>query len=123
MRRYAQLTRLAPEQEAEYIRHHERVWPDVLQAIAECAIENYSIFLSNGLLFSYFEYHGSDYEADVRKMAASPAMQRWWKMMDPTLASMPDAKPGQLWSPMREVFHFEGGEVQVATEASAQAES
>jgi len=82
----------------------------VLKLIAECEITNYSIFLSNGFLFSYFEYNGSDYEADMRKMAASTEMQRWWKIMNPTLAAVDSSKPEELWTPMREVFHFEGGE-------------
>jgi len=117
------VTRLVPEQEAEYVRYHEQVWPDVLQTIAECEIENYSIFLSDGFLFSYFEYHGVDYEADMRKMAASPAMQRWWKIMNPTLAPMSGANSGQLWSQMREVFHFEGGEQSEADEMAAKSAS
>ncbi len=123
MQRYAQVTRLVPEQEAEYVRYHEEVWPDVLRIIAECEITNYSIFLSNGFLFSYFEYNGSDYEADMRKMAASPEMQRWWKIMNPTLAAVDASKPDELWSPMREVFHFEGGESQASLEVVAKANS
>ena len=67
-----------------------------------------SIFLRNGVLFAYFEYHGTDYEADMRKMAADPETQRWWKIMDPMQTQMPDALPGEKWSPLREVFHFDG---------------
>jgi len=104
------MTRLVQEQEDDYVRYHKQVWPDVLRAIAACGIENYSIFLSKGFLFSYFEYHGSDYETDMRKMAASPAMQRWWTIMNPTLVPVDEAKPEELWSQMREVFHFEGKE-------------
>ena len=95
------MTRLLPEYENEYVRYHEQVWPKVLETIAECRITNYSIFLSNGFLFSYFEYHGSDYEADMRKMAASTEMQRWWKIMNPTLAAVDSSKPEELWTPMR----------------------
>ena len=101
------MTRLVPEQEVEYVRYHEEVWPDVLRVIAECEIRNYSIFLSNGFLFSYFEYNGSDYEADMRKMAASSEMQRWWRIMNPMQEPMPDAAPSEKWSQMREVFHFD----------------
>jgi L-rhamnose mutarotase len=123
LQRYAQLTQLLPEYEAEYIRYHEQVWPKVLKTIAECEIKNYSIFLNNGLLFSYFEYHGSDYEADMRKMAACPETQRWWVLMNPMQVPTEDAEPGEKWKRMREVFHFDAEErpdlVQDAVKARA----
>ncbi len=108
MRRYAQSIQLRVEDQAEYIRFHADVWPAVLSTIADCGIRNYSIFLRNGILFAYFEYHGSDYEADMRKMAACPETQRWWTIMDRMQKRMDDALPGEKWSPLREVFHFDG---------------
>jgi len=108
LQRYAQLIQLRPEREEDYVREHQAVWPGVLATIAACNIRNYSIFLRNGVLLSYFEYHGKDYEADMRKMAACPETQRWWKIMDPMQFQMIDALPGEKWSPAREVFHFDG---------------
>jgi len=108
MRRYAQVIRLRPEHEAEYIRYHADVWPSVLQTITDCGIRNYSIFLRNGVLFAYFEYHGTDYAADMQKMAADPETQRWWSIMDPMQTQMQDAQPGDKWSELTEVFHFDG---------------
>jgi L-rhamnose mutarotase len=108
MRRYAQVIQLRPEYEAEYIRYHGEVWPAVLKVIADCGIRNYSIFLRSGLLFAYFEYHGSDFDADMQKMAADPDTQRWWAIMDPMQAMMEDAAPQEKWSAMTEVFHFDG---------------
>jgi L-rhamnose mutarotase len=108
MTRYAQVIQLRPEDEAEYIRYHAEVWPSVLNTIAACGIRNYSIFLRNGVLFAYFEYHGEDYAADMVKMAADPETQRWWSIMDPMQHPMHDAQPGEKWSVAREVFHFDG---------------
>lgn len=107
MERRAQIIALKPEHEEEYIRYHEAVWPGVLKTVAECNIRNYTIFLRNGILFAYFEYHGADYEADMRKMAADPETQRWWTIMDPMQAQVADALPGEKWSPLREVFHVD----------------
>jgi len=106
--RYAQIIRLRHDQEQDYIRHHAEVWPAVLQTIADCNIRNYSIFLRNGMLFAYFEYHGTDYTADMRRMAECPDTQRWWKIMDPMQLPAEDAAPGEHWSSLREVFHFAG---------------
>ncbi len=108
MQRYAQIIRLRPEVEAEYIRYHAAVWPSVLQTIADCNIRNYSIFLRDSTLYAYFEYHGADYAADMRKMAADPETQRWWTIMDPMQVPVETAAAGEHWSPLREVFHFDG---------------
>ena len=78
MQRYAQVIQLRPEDEAVYVREHAAVWPSVLATIADCNIRNYSIFLRAGVLFAYFEYHGVDYAADMKKMAACLETQRWW---------------------------------------------
>jgi L-rhamnose mutarotase len=108
VQRYAQIIRLRPEDQAEYVRYHTQVWPAVLQTIADCGIRNYSIFLRNDMLFAYFEYHGSDYAGDMRKMAACPDTQRWWSIMDPMQLPMEDAAGSEKWSLLREVFHFDG---------------
>ena len=105
MKRYAQIIQLNTKDEEKYILYHEKVWPSVLRTIADCNIHNYSIFLRNGLLFAYFEYHGTDYAADMRKMAADPETQRWWKIMDPMQQPLEDATSGEKWSQMQEVFH------------------
>lgn len=107
MRRYAQMIQLRKEDEEEYIRYHAAVWPTVLQTIAECGMKNYSIFLRNGVLFAYFEYHGTDFDADMRKMAADAETQRWWQIMDPMQKPMEDALPGEKWSMATEVFHVD----------------
>jgi L-rhamnose mutarotase len=59
------------------------------------------------MLFAYFEYHGTDYAEDMRKMAADPHTQRWWSITDAMQSPIEDAEPGEKWSVMREVFHFD----------------
>jgi L-rhamnose mutarotase len=108
MKRYGQLVRLKPESRQEYLRHHDAVWPGVLKTIGECNIRNYSIFEYKDLLFAYFEYHGSDFTADMAKMAACPETQRWWALMFPMLEMLPPGKQGERWTDLAEVFHFDG---------------
>jgi L-rhamnose mutarotase len=107
MQRYGMLIHLRPEAEAEYRRYHQEVWPEVLATITSCKIRNYSIFLRDGLLFGYFEYTGEDYVADMRKMAADPATQRWWAIMQPMQEPVAGAAAGQWWVPLDEVFHYD----------------
>lgn len=108
MQRIAQLIRLRPECRDEYIRYHAAVWPGVLATIETCNIRNYSIFLQGDTLFACFEYHGSDYAADMRRMAADPETQRWWAIMDPMQEPLPGSPAGERWTVIPEVFHFEG---------------
>jgi len=111
MRRYAQLIQLRPEFKDEYIRYHEKVWPTVLATIEACNIRNYSIFLHGSLLVAYFEYHGENYEADMKRMAADPETQRWWSIMDPMQQPLPETPEGKWWLEIPEVFHFDGAPV------------
>jgi L-rhamnose mutarotase len=105
MKRYGSVIKLRPEKLAEYKELHENVWPEVLDMIRACNIRNYSIYYKDGYLFSYFEYHGSDYDADMQKMAADPNTQRWWKLTDPCQEPLETRKPGEHWASMEEFFH------------------
>ena len=62
-RRIATVIRLRPEHEVEYRRLHANVWPGVLATLRRVGVRNYSIFLRDGLLFSYLEYSGDDWTA------------------------------------------------------------
>ena len=107
MKRYGMVIGLRPEAEVRYREHHASVWPDVLAMIGECNIRNYSIYLRDGMLFSYFEYVGADFDADMAKMAADPATQRWWALMKPMQTPLADRKPGAWWTEIEEVFHVD----------------
>lgn len=110
VKRYASITGLKADKVQEYKTLHAQAWPAVLKKITECNIHNYSIYLKqiNGkpYLFSYFEYTGDDFNADMKKMAADPTTKKWWQKTDPTQIPLPDAQAkGQIWSSMEEVFH------------------
>ena len=118
MVRYGQIIHFRPEHEAEYIRYHRQVWPSVLRTVADCNIRNYSIFLRNGLLFAYFEYHGHDYGADMQRMAACPHTQEWWTIMDPMQKRVDELyhqKSGRLCV---RCFTFDGGDSLAISESS-----
>lgn len=110
MKRYGMVIGLNEEKLEEYKELHAAVWPDVLKMISECNIRNYSIYLrqlpdGNYYLFSYFEYVGDDYAADMAKMAADPTTQRWWAVCKPCQQPLPDIADGEWWAEMEEVFH------------------
>jgi L-rhamnose mutarotase len=99
--------RLRAEKVDEYKKLHAAVWPGVLATISACNIRNYSIFLREpeNLLFAYWEYHGEDFAADARKMAADATTREWWKLTDPCQIPLESLAAGANWAPMEEVFH------------------
>lgn len=105
MKRYGSVIRVVPEKLEEYKQLHAAAWPGVLKMIHECNIRNYSIYYRDGFLFSYYEYTGEDYEADMTKMAADSETQRWWKVTDPCQQPIETAAKGEWWAGMEEVFH------------------
>lgn len=107
MQRHAQIIHVLPEAEAGYKKYHQAVWPEVLSRITDCNIRNYSIFLRNGILFSYFEYIGSDFDADMAKMAADAKTQEWWAITNPMQKPFEDRRENEWWASMAEVFHLD----------------
>jgi len=110
VQRYGMVIGLKPEKVEYYKKLHADCWPGVLKKIKECHIRNYSIYLKEIeagklYLFSYFEYTGTDFQADMAKMAADPRTQQWWKETDPCQVPIPLHGPKEWWSPMDEVFH------------------
>jgi L-rhamnose mutarotase len=106
MQRIGMVIGVKPEKIEDYKRLHAAVWPEVLAMISACNIRNYSIFLKEpeSLLFSFFEYHGSDYAADMAKMAADPKTQEWWAVCMPCQSPLETRKDGAWWAGMEEVF-------------------
>jgi len=110
--RYGMVIGVKPEKIEYYKKLHAAAWPGVLAKIKESHIRNYSIYLrevekGQYLLFSYFEYTGDDFEADMARMAADPETRRWWKETDPCQTPVPTRGEKEFWSRMDEVFHLD----------------
>lgn len=107
MRRFGQVIKLRPEAEAEYKRIHEQIPTEVENAIREAGIRNYSIYLKDGYLFAYLEYHGPDDEYDERmeRLAQVSNDSGWWGITMPMQDPLPTRAEGEWWADMEEVFH------------------
>jgi L-rhamnose mutarotase len=107
--RYAWVTGLKTDQAARYEDLHRHVWPGVNKMIKACHIRNFSIHerdINGSLyLFAYLEYTGTNFDADMNRMAADPETQRWWKETDPCQTPLPEAAArGKIWSDTKEVY-------------------
>ena len=112
--RVGSLIKLKPEYEERYIILHKHTFPGVLDRLRKSHIRNYSIFLMDGMLFSYYEYRGDEHDRDLAKIGQDPVTQDWWKLTDPMQVPIESRKEGEWWASMDEIFHW--GEKSVPSE-------
>lgn len=60
-----------------YIALHEHIWPEVVELGHRAGLRNYSIHRVGTYLFSYYEYVGDDYEADMAWKNSHEVIKRW----------------------------------------------
>jgi L-rhamnose mutarotase len=93
--RAAFVLRVKPDRVDEYVEAHRRVWPELLAALKEAGIGNYSIFRAGNQVFGYFE--ADDLDAAGAYLAAQPVSARWQDAMAELLEErVPDAGPPAL---------------------------
>lgn len=109
MKRMGTCIRLRPETIMNYKTLHAAVWPDVMAAITRANMRNYSIFIKEPelLMFAYWEYVGSDFDADMTAMAEDMAMQAWWAICGPLQDPFDTRANGEWWAEMDQVFHID----------------
>ena len=108
MKRYGMMIGIRSEHTEAYKKYHAEVWPEVLETIEYCNMRNFTIYHQGEMLFGSYEYHGTDHGADMARMAADPATQRWWEIMMPMQRRLEGTPEGQWWMPLEEIFHFDG---------------
>jgi len=104
VKRYIFHSYLKPEKVSDYVKLHAEPWPELMQLIADCNIHNYSISLRGTELYTYYEYTGEDYEADMKKMDESAVMQNWWQYSKPCFLYHED---GIYYDDLQEIFYAE----------------
>jgi L-rhamnose mutarotase len=80
MAQYAWILEVRPGYEEEYVRRHQEIWPEMVEALRGAGIRNYSIFRHGLTLFGYFET--DDIEKTREYLANSETNQRWSEWMD-----------------------------------------
>jgi L-rhamnose mutarotase len=118
--RYGQLIALKPEYEERYIALHAHPFPGLIEQLQAANLHNYSIFLRDGLLFSFYEYSGPDYEDDMEAVASNNTVKDWWTLTDPMQESLSPETSDAWWVVLEEVFHG-GGKVVPSREATKRA--
>jgi len=84
MQRQCFLLRVKEGKLKAYLKAHKVVWQDMLEAIKECGISNYSLFYrEDGMLVGYLE--GDNIDASLAMLDKTKANIKWQKNMSPYL--------------------------------------
>ncbi len=92
---------LHPGQAAEYERRHDEIFPDLVVALKEAGISDYTIWLDPEThhLFGILT-RADDHSLD--RLPETEVMQRWWAHMRDVMQTHPDNVPVQV--PLKRVF-------------------
>jgi L-rhamnose mutarotase len=104
MKRRAFTMKIKPGCEAEYRRRHDEIWPELVEAIRQAGISDYSIFLERetGTLFAVQKLADDHSAFDLPQ---NPVVRRWWDSMAPLMDVHPDHAP--VCGELTEVFHLD----------------
>jgi L-rhamnose mutarotase len=83
MQRVAFVMHVKEGQEAEYVRRHREVWPQVLADLERAGVEQMNIFMAGRQLFLYMEV--DDYAEAARILGQCPESVRWEAYMEPIM--------------------------------------
>ena len=106
MKRIGFLLKVREDRIDEYVKHHEAVWPEMLDALHRTGWHNYSLFLrEDGLLFGYFETPES-FQTALDGMAQEEINTRWQEVMAPYFEGIGGAHADEAMLELKEVFHL-----------------
>ncbi len=107
MKRIGFLLKVKADKLEEYKKHHEAVWPEMLDALRRHGWRNYSLFMrEDGLLFGYFETPDT-FQAALDGMAGEEINAKWQEFMTPYFESPAGDRPDEMMVELEEVFHLD----------------
>ena len=90
---------------AEYKKHHQKVWPEIIESIKKSGIETLEIYLIENRLFMIMEVNDSfSFENKNKADLENPKVQEWEKLMWNYQQALPTAKAGEKWMLMDKIF-------------------
>ena len=92
---------------AEYKKHHQNVWPEILESITDSGVLVLDIYLVENRLFMVMEVSETfSFEAKDKADANNPKVQKWESLMWDYQQALPTAKEGEKWLLMEHIFHL-----------------
>jgi L-rhamnose mutarotase len=93
---------------AQYKHYHENVWPEVIQNMKSCGIEDMEIYLVGTRMFMIMEVNEKfSFEKKALAEQANPKVREWELLMQTFQQALPETKPGEKWLLMERVFKLQ----------------
>jgi L-rhamnose mutarotase len=100
--RSAFVLHVRPDKLEEYVRAHNAVWPELLDALSAAGIRNYTIFRDGTRMFGYFE--AEDLAAAAEYLGQQEVSTRWQDAMAELLE---ERVPDSGAPPLPEIFRLD----------------
>jgi L-rhamnose mutarotase len=104
MQRYCFTFEIREGAEAEYKRRHDEIWPELVAAIKDAGISNYSLFRRGTQVIAYCECH-PDAATAFGKVGATDVNRRWAEWFEDVIVALTD-EDGNLFA-AEEVWHLD----------------
>ncbi len=102
-----------PELIAQYKEYHRAVWSEVEASLLSVGIVRMRIYVLGRRLVNIMDTT-DDFEPDrdfKRYTEGNPKVKMWDELMAGFQEKVPEAKPGEWWALMEQVYHlYDGGE-------------
>ena len=92
---------LFPGQAAEYRKRHDKIFPDLVTALKDAGVSNYSIWLDSEANHLFGTLTLSD-GGSMDHLPETEVVKRWWAHMADIMATDADNVPVQI--PLKRVF-------------------
>ncbi|MEN8771572.1 MAG: L-rhamnose mutarotase [Glaciecola sp.] len=104
MEKIAFVMTLIPGHANEYQKRHDEIWPELVIALKDAGVSDYSIFLEHqsNKLFAVLK-RSEDHKMD--QLPLEPIVKKWWEFMSDIMETNPDNSP--CVNSIEQVFHLE----------------
>ena len=107
MKRHGLTLNLKPDLVAVYREHHRRVWPEVEAGLRGIGIQEMTIFILGNRLFMLVDTNDEfEWETGFQGYLAEGRCAAWQKLMNGFQEPVPEAREGEWWAAMEEVYHL-----------------
>ena len=104
----AYIGKIKPGKVRDYIKAHEKVWPELIDAMKKAGLKEEICFVYGNHIFIYRE--GADIDAALEKLGRDPLSKKWEASMEPLLEK-PAKDLDDFFPQMREVFRMSAGSI------------
>lgn len=95
---------LLPGQEIEYKMRHDKIWPELVTALKEAGVSDYSIFFEKESNKLFAVLKRTD-DHNMEHLPLEPIVKKWWAFMADIMQTNTDNSP--VSTPLQNVFYME----------------